>query len=136
MHRIIASAIAPLIAAVAFAVTTGAVGGHAQASCTGVSTFTVSDGARVHIPTIGNNTHADNCLLGEGNDSPAVGDLQETLIECYGASIAEDNDFGQATKTALQAAQRREGISADGVYGPVTRDHLHWTDDTPECTRV
>jgi peptidoglycan hydrolase-like protein with peptidoglycan-binding domain len=135
MRQILAAAVAPLVAALVFAATPAPAAG-AQASCTGVSTFTVPDGAHVHIPTIGNNTHADNCDLGAGNDSPAVGDLQQTLIKCYSASIAEDNIFGPATRAALQAAQRREGVTADGVYGPVTRDHLHWSDDTFECTRL
>ncbi len=43
----------------------------AQASCTGTSFYTDVNGSTVSIPTIGNGTHLDNCLLGVGNDSEA-----------------------------------------------------------------
>lgn len=122
MRRIISTAIAPLLVVFAFALTP-ATGANAQPSCTGTTFF-----GGLQIPTIGDNTRADNCLLGLGNDSSAVGALQIALNLCYHAGLSIDNDFGPATRSALQTAQRREGVSPDGVYGPATRDHLHWPD--------
>jgi peptidoglycan hydrolase-like protein with peptidoglycan-binding domain len=37
-----------------------------------------------------------------------------------------DGIFGSATKSALQYAQGREGISKDGVYGEDSRTNLLW----------
>jgi hypothetical protein len=99
---------------------------HAQASCTGVSFYLNDANEQVGVPTIGNNTHNDNCDLGVGNDSNAVGWLQFDLNQCYDQSIAQDNIFGPATKEALQDAQAEAGVAQDGVYGPITRDHITW----------
>jgi zinc D-Ala-D-Ala carboxypeptidase len=68
-----------------------------------------------------------SCILRQGvfNNWGVVA-LQNALVRCYGANIAIDGDFGPATKAALVAAQRREGIPADGVYGPLTNSVLNW----------
>lgn len=52
--------------------------------------------------------------------------LQVALNTCYNAGLTTDRLFGHATMEALQDAQASEGITADGVYGPQTRDHLDW----------
>jgi peptidoglycan hydrolase-like protein with peptidoglycan-binding domain len=98
----------------------------AAASCTSTSKFTDSVGFTATIPTVGSNTHNDNCDLGEGNVSTAVGALQRDLNACYGAGLAVDNDYGPKTKAAVVTAQRDAGISADGIYGPQTRNNILW----------
>ncbi|SNT63944.1 Putative peptidoglycan binding domain-containing protein [Asanoa hainanensis] len=54
--------------------------------------------------------------------------LQESLDNCYwniiGAQLVADGDFGSKTRDALVKAQRSHGISADGAYGPQSRQNL------------
>lgn len=45
------------------------------------------------MPTVGANTHNDNCLLGVGNDSAAVWWLQVDLNHCYGQHLAVDGIY-------------------------------------------
>lgn len=106
-------------------VSAGPVG--AVASCTGVSGYVNTKGQPVAIPTIGQNTHQDNCELGLGNNSGAVAWLQFDLNQCYGENLAQDGNYGPLTKEAVQDAQAAAGIPQDGVYGPQTRDHIKWT---------
>jgi len=129
-------AVAALVIASAGIALAPAMSASAQASCTGTSNFIDSIGGVAPIPTIGNNTGRDNCDLGVGNDSGAVKTLQRELNACYGQHLTVDGIFGQATKASLQVAQRREGVRADGVYGPITRDHLHWADNLGFCARL
>jgi peptidoglycan hydrolase-like protein with peptidoglycan-binding domain len=112
-----------------------AMSASAQPSCTNSTAFLVDPSPRitVNIPTVGAQTGQDNCLLGVGNDNPGVGVLQNNLNRCHGAHLAVDDIFGQATKAALQAAQRAAHITADGVYGPQTRDHITWIESDGHC---
>jgi len=88
------------------------------------------------VPTIGNNTHRDNCELGLGNNSQAVVALQETLDGCYGQHLAVDGDYGPLTQAAVEVAQRAANVPVDGIYGPVTRDHIKWFDFGGDCARL
>lgn len=97
----------------------------AAVSCTGTSVFLDNNGF-VNIPTVGNNTGNDNCELGLGNDSGAVGTLQSALNRCHGAGLVVDNDYGPKTMAAVENAQRAARITVDGIYGPQTRDHITW----------
>ena len=66
------------------------------------------------------------CVMSSGDRGSDVNQLQWTLNYCYGEHLALDSDFGSLTKAALIRAQRREGIAADGIYGPETALHtLH-----------
>jgi len=112
-----------------------AVPASAQASCTGTSVYTDVKGYGVFIPTIGNNTHRDDCELGLGNDSDAVATLQNTLDYCYGQHLTIDGDYGPLTQAAVKVAQRDAHVTVDGIYGPQTRDHINWYDGTP-CARL
>ncbi|HKO34190.1 MAG TPA: peptidoglycan-binding domain-containing protein [Candidatus Limnocylindria bacterium] len=78
------------------------------------------------IPSVGHNDHNYNCVLGQGNVSGAVLKVQQALNKCYGAGIAEDQNFGPQTESALRGAQNKEQVAADGVYGPATAARLHW----------
>ena len=128
MRRIALTAAAVLVATSGVAgITLAAVApASAQASCTGSSGYTDVKGFGVLVPTIGNNTHQDNCELGLGNDSQAVVALQETLDGCYGQHLAVDGDYGPLTQAAVEVARRAAHVTVDGVYGPVTRDHINW----------
>lgn len=72
-----------------------------------------------------------SCLLSRGAHNIAVLTLQQTINSCYGTTpqrggiklglrLAEDADFGPATKAALIKVQQYHRISADGIYGPQT----------------
>jgi hypothetical protein len=83
----------------------------AQASCTGTSFYTDVNGFTVSIPTIGNGTHLDNCLLGVGYDSEAVAWLQGSLNACYGQHLTVDGSYGRLTEAAVEVAQRDAKIT-------------------------
>lgn len=76
------------------------------------------------IPSSGSTAASTNCGMAPGAHSSAVANLQRNLNTCYGENLQVDSDFGPLTRDALKRAQRTEGISADGVYGPVTRNNL------------
>ncbi|WP_138733745.1 C40 family peptidase [Modestobacter excelsi] len=46
--------------------------------------------------------------------------VQSTLNRVIGAGLAVDGVFGSRTRAAVMSFQRREGLVADGVVGPVT----------------
>jgi peptidoglycan hydrolase-like protein with peptidoglycan-binding domain len=108
----------------------------AQASCTGSSAYDNSANHLVFVPTIGDDTHLDNCELGLGNDSNAVFWLQTTLNFCYGAGLATDGIYGPLTQAAVRHAQTLAGVTHDGIYGPQTRDHIKWGDAAGQCARL
>jgi peptidoglycan hydrolase-like protein with peptidoglycan-binding domain len=122
----------------------------AAPSCTDNSTI-VRFGSSYTIPSIGRNTGNLNCILGVGNQSAAVSNLQANLNLCYwaGSSIpgrrpilserlATDGIYGPRTREAVRAAQRDASITADGVYGPQTRRSILFLaerDDRFRCSR-
>lgn len=71
------------------------------------------------------NEHTD--IFNDGKIN-CIYDIQEYLNRQYGANIAQDNIFGQATKKALVKALQTEfnrqfnaGLVVDGIYGTKTR---------------
>jgi peptidoglycan hydrolase-like protein with peptidoglycan-binding domain len=99
----------------------------AQASCTGASLYKNVAGELAEVPTIGNNTHLDNCELGVGNQSGAVYWLQFDLNQCYGRHLAQDGIYGPLTEAAVRYAQSHSGDPVvDGIYGPQTRGYIKW----------
>lgn len=53
-----------------------------------------------------------------------VATIQSTLNQRYGLNIAVDNIYGNETKKALvKALQKIIGVTADGIFGPVTKSH-------------
>jgi peptidoglycan hydrolase-like protein with peptidoglycan-binding domain len=81
-----------------------------------------------------------SCAMSKGANSAAVFRLQSDINACYssrpqpggvklGPNLAEDADFGPATKAALIRVQQYRKIAADGVYGPQTAlamRHASW----------
>jgi Putative peptidoglycan binding domain len=108
----------------------------ASPSCTGNSTVTRS-GLRFTLPSVGNNTRNFNCILSVGNQSSSVQNLQSHLNQCYyrgstasghlsvlSTALAVDGIFGSRTHDAVRAVQGHHGITADGIYGPQTRQTI------------
>lgn len=64
--------------------------------------------------------------LSKGSKGSAVKEMQKMLIKlgysCGSSGV--DGDFGTNTETALARFQKANGLSADGVYGPKTKEKL------------
>ncbi len=133
MRLIVSATTVLMIAAFGILLTPTAEASAATPTCTSGSQFTDSDAQQVWIPTVGYQTDNADCQLALGNDNDAVKILQNDLNACYRSGLTIDGSFGSLTKAALQAAQRRAGISADGIYGPQTRDNIHWIDAGGNC---
>ncbi|MEV5603858.1 peptidoglycan-binding domain-containing protein [Streptomyces sp. NPDC052299] len=67
-----------------------------------------------------------NCYVHKGARGGEVDAIQRALVKCYSQSISIDGVFGDKTFAALKNAQRVAGVTADGAYGPKTRDALKW----------
>jgi len=111
--------------------------------CNGVSQFRGSStGLLYRLPTTSNGSGQTHCVLSEGNNTPGVGKLQDALNRCnLRENLATDNQYGSLTTAAVKRAQDHYGITADGVYGPVTRNNLFWPGFTDggshlACTRL
>jgi LysM repeat protein len=65
-------------------------------------------------------------LLRLGSVGDTVARLQSELNRVFPAysALSVDGDFGPATERVVKEFQRRAGLTADGVVGPVTWDHL------------
>jgi peptidoglycan hydrolase-like protein with peptidoglycan-binding domain len=58
--------------------------------------------------------------LRQGDDNPAVADLEARLAALGYRPGAVDGRYDSRTASAVMAFQKREGLSRDGVAGPVT----------------
>ena len=132
IRRIVSTAVILLIAAPGMALTPTAEA-STLGTCTGIGGHLDDAGGVAQVPTIGTTVRSFDCLLGVGNANPAVGDLQNALNACYGAGLSVDNNFGSLTKAALEVAQRKVAVTPDGVYGPQTRESIHWPDSVGLC---
>lgn len=59
-------------------------------------------------------------VLRKGNRGAAVGKVQEYLNTFANAGLLVDNDFGDATDTAVRAYQSSRSLTVDGEVGPQT----------------
>lgn len=91
--------------------------------CTSSRAFALKSdpGEHAQVPTIGT---SKSCNMWSGNTSAGIATLQNTLNACYGKSLATDGIFGAGTKNALIQVQKAIGVTADGIYGPSTRDKM------------
>jgi hypothetical protein len=96
-----------------------------RCNANGLFNSTWSPGSQAWLPRYWQ-TDSSACILRRGDRNEGVGELQLNLRDGYGQSIAVDNVFGPATERALRNVQRVLGITADGIYGPQTRDHICW----------
>lgn len=79
-------------------------------------------------PRTGHTTD-NNGLIREGSRGQQVTELQEKLnragiTDANGAPLRADGSFGPATRGAVEAFQRREGLHVDGIVGPRTEAGL------------
>lgn len=102
--------------------------GAADPFCNHADRVAVGNGWSALVPTVVHRTGQMylRCYLKEGDAYHGVGVLQSQLAYCYGADLQGTSIFGTKTKAALQRAQRLQGITADGVYGPETLKALKW----------
>jgi len=77
-----------------------------------------------------------NCNMVRGDNSPGVGQLQQSMNLCYQEHLARDNDFGGNTEAALRRTQTRAGTTSDGQYGPNTRKAMLHERIGGGCIRV
>lgn len=73
-----------------------------------------------------------DCWLDRGMSNTAVRALQKNLNSCYGYKLETDGVFGALTESALISVQKKVGVSADGDYGPNTRDAMSWANYSVE----
>jgi hypothetical protein len=117
--------------------------GHAAASvsqCTSWTDLSLPDGDVVHLPStsLGNLT----CTFSRGMSGGGVYKLQDALIRCYGADLADERGFfGPATEAAFRQVWIVHGIPYDGVYSPRLRQAMYWPIYNPDgsfdrCARV
>jgi hypothetical protein len=85
-------------------------------------------GALVPVGTdlLGSSADLD-CTMAEGDeDDDAVTVLQDALVRCHGQALTVDGVYGQPTRAAVAAVEEQNGVPADGVYGPETRQVMQW----------
>ncbi|WP_246113626.1 peptidoglycan-binding domain-containing protein [Streptomyces montanus] len=132
--RRLALGLAALATAAASVTAVGTGTAHAATpTCNTAISYTTVHGFTATIPSAGGNV---SCLLARGNNGSAVKALQSALNDCYGENLVKDGIFGAGTQAALRRAQSDEGQTADGVYGPRTRDAIHWRVPGFACDRV
>src|SRR5215469_10350463 len=91
---------------------------------------------KIRVPTTTNGSGNWHCSLVEGDHNIAVSRLQigldagtkSPLDGCFvsPAHITVDGIYGSHTKAAVSHLQRFWAISVDGMYGPVTAEHINW----------
>lgn len=69
-------------------------------------------------------------VLKEGSSGPEVVTLQQKLKEAGFNPGQCDGDFGPATRAAVMAFQKSEGLLADGIAGPRTQAAMGLVMDT------
>ena len=67
-------------------------------------------------------------VLQQGDEGKDVTRLQEALVR-NGATIKPDGDFGTGTKAAVEAFQRSNNLTPDGIAGPATQKALGVTQE-------
>jgi hypothetical protein len=67
----------------------------------------------------------DSSVLRRGSTGARVSQIQRVINAWYPwMKLAVDGDYGPATENAVREFQRRAGITADGIAGPVTLARL------------
>lgn len=74
-------------------------------------------------PTTTTNNLANQNLLQQGDQGPAVSNLQEKL-RFLGANIGVTGDFDNATRITVEDFQRSQGLTVDGIVGTQTNASL------------
>ena len=114
--------------------------------CTKVIMFHAPSGNSIEVPV--NDGSRPVCLLGRDlvANTKVVVQFQSTMIRCYGGlnlaspyqnekirDLSADGSFGPRTEAALKAVQKNIGVTADGTYGVITRDHMSFVSSNGRC---
>ncbi|MGR4880799.1 peptidoglycan-binding protein [Streptomyces sp. LARHCF249] len=131
------AALTTLAAAVGGILVTAPTAAAADGYCT-VSKGVTRSGYWTQVPaTSGGST---SCVMGRGSNSPAVEELQLALSICYGMDTGgTDGIYGAKTEAAVRSLQYATGQTADGIYGPNTRNVVEWrwyTNVGAKCERL
>jgi peptidoglycan hydrolase-like protein with peptidoglycan-binding domain len=62
--------------------------------------------------------------ISQGESDGCVTELQN-LLNAHGASVSVDGSFGPGTLSAVKSFQSKEGLTSDGVVGPMTKTSLY-----------
>lgn len=108
--------------------------------------YAAPSGSSLEVPV--NDDKRPICLLGRGlaANIKVVTRFQVTMKTCYNGlrmaapyqdekirDLSADGSFGPRTEAALKAVQDYVGVTDDGTYGPVTRDHMNFIASTGRC---
>jgi hypothetical protein len=102
--------------------------------CTSWSKVYVFWGVYAKVPTTLLHSGNMNCALRRNDEYVGVDFLEWfSLRMCHGFA-SPDSRYDQRTEDFIRFAQASRGITADGIYGPQTRNHAikfvlydHWT---------
>ncbi|WP_229377961.1 peptidoglycan-binding protein [Streptomyces sp. VRA16 Mangrove soil] len=65
--------------------------------------------------------------MSRGSTGDGVEELQFALTICYGMDTGgTDGIYGAKTEAAVRSLQSATGQTADGIYGPNTRNVVEW----------
>ena len=105
----------------------GGFGDDELPACVGVSAFETDDGTvQLPIDRTDDAFASPDCEIAPGGSGTAVWLVQVALSACNGQSVPIDSVNGDAMAQALAAVQASNGLTADGVYGPATREVMAW----------
>lgn len=97
--------------------------------CPGGSSRYAGNGWWAWLPAaVGRTTGSGHfaCYLKLGDRGFGVTLLQNSLRDCYHASLPATGYYGAQTKATVERVQRLHGIKVDGVYGPATMKAMNW----------
>ncbi|MGW8063887.1 peptidoglycan-binding domain-containing protein [Streptomyces ziwulingensis] len=115
-----------LLAAPAAGVVTATPAQAADGVCTGSTSVPNGSTGRHFVYPINGANFTIYCYPQYGHSGAGVKALQKNSNSCYGAGLALDGEFGQATRTAVRNVQSRIGAAVDGVYGRETMGKMKW----------
>ena len=105
----------------------GGLGDDGLPACVGVSAFETDDGTvQLPIDRSEDAFASADCEIAPGGSGNAVWLVQVALTACNGQPVPLDSVNGEAMTQALAAVQAGNGLTADGVYGPATREAMAW----------
>jgi len=79
-----------------------------------------------HLPTTGSGSGNTYCAMREGQRGGGVKALQRTLNVCYGQGISEDGIYGPVTRWAVANVQAFHQQAVNGWYDPQLRKAMLW----------
>lgn len=103
-------------------------------ACDDVVVAPAPGGGTVEVPaesTLFSSSITADCRVGEGSSDEAISAVQEALSSCNGRPVSVDGEYGPETQGAVADVQAANGLVADGIYGPATRQVMQWPGTAP-----